>query len=98
VSFGNYAQTVQSIYDRAWTDPENASSDVDDTVVKVVIANDGSVISSHIITPSGDASVDASVQRALDHVTFIAPFPEGSSERQKTFIIHFNLKSKRQSG
>ncbi len=36
--------------------------------------------------------------RTLDRVTFIAPFPDGSTEKQKTFIINFNLKAKRMLG
>ena len=63
--------------------------------VKVTIASDGTVINAHIITPSGDAHVDATVQRALDRVQFIAPFPEGATEKERTYTINFNLKAKR---
>ena len=98
VSYANYAQVVRTIYDRAWTDPENVSDENADTQVKVVINRDGTVISARIISPSGDAAMDASVRQALDRVTEIRPFPEGSTEKTKTFIIDFNLKSKRQIG
>ena len=64
----------------------------------MTIASDGTVISARIITPSGDAGVDASVQRTLDRVTFIAPFPEGATEKERTYIINFNLKAKRMLG
>jgi TonB family protein len=62
------------------------------------VSSDGTVLSSEIMKSSGDSSVDDSVQRTLDRVTFIAPFPEGSTEKQKTFIINFNLKAKRLLG
>jgi hypothetical protein len=39
--------------------------------------------------------VDKSVQRTLDRVTFIAPFPEGAKDKQRTYTINFNLKAKR---
>ena len=39
--------------------------------------------------------MDASVQKTLDRVTFIAPFPEGTTEKERTYIINFNLKVKR---
>ncbi len=95
VSYANYAQAVKSIYDQAWTAPDSAASDDSDVLISTTIANDGHVIESHIITPSGDASVDASVQHALDRVTFVASFPEGATEKQRTFKIYFNLKAKR---
>jgi TonB family protein len=64
----------------------------------VTIASDGTVITARIVTPSGDAGVDNSIQRALDRVTFIAPFPEGAKEKERIFIIKFNLKAKRMLG
>ena len=70
-------------------------SDNANTKVSVTIANDGTVISARIITPSGDAGLDASVQRTLERVRFIAPFPEGATEKERTYIINFNPKVKR---
>jgi len=98
VSYANYASVVKSIYTQAWTPPDDTASDDANVRVSVVIGRDGSVITSRVLTPSGDASVDRSVQRTLDRVTFIAPFPDGSKEKEKTFIINFNLKSKRMLG
>jgi protein TonB len=98
VSYASYASVIKTIYERAWQAPDNAADDNANTRVSVTISRDGSVISAHIIEPSGDSGVDASVQRALDHVTFIAPFPDGASENQKEFIITFNLKAKRMFG
>ena len=98
VSYANYASVVKSVYERAWRTPDDASNDEANTRVSVTIGSDGTVISSHILEPSGDASVDASVQRTLDNVNFIAPFPDGAKEKEKTFIINFNLKAKRMLG
>ena len=95
VSYASYASIIKSIYTREWMPPDNAANDEANTKVRIVVASDGTVISSQIVEPSGDSSVDNSVQRTLDRVTFIAPFPEGSTEKQKTFIINFNLKAKR---
>ena len=89
---------VRSKYEGAWIPPDSTDSDDANTKVKVTIASDGTVTAAHIITPSGDASVDASVQKTLDRVTFIAPFPEGAKETERTYIINFNLKSKRMLG
>jgi TonB family protein len=98
VAYANYASVVKSVYELAWTPPDSTDSDDANTKVKVTIASDGTVITASIVTPSGDASVDASVQKTLDRVTFIAPFPDGAKETERTYIINFNLKSKRMLG
>jgi TonB family protein len=96
--YASYDQVVRSIYWHAWTAPEDTVSDDAVTKVTVTIASDGSVLSARIIKASNDASVDRSVQRALDRVTFIAPFPEGAKDKQRTYTINFNLKAKRLTG
>ena len=97
-AYASYDQVVRSIYWHAWTAPEDTASDEAVTKVTVTIESSGTVLSAHIIKPSGDASVDRSVQRTLDRVTFIAPFPEGAREKQRTYTINFNLKAKRLTG
>lgn len=95
VAYANYAAVVKSVYEQAWIPPDNTASDEANTKVSVTIASDGTVISAQIIAPSGDANTDDSVQRTLDRVTFIAPFPEGTKENPRNYIINFNLKAKR---
>ena len=97
-AYANYRDVVGSIYYAAWTPPDDAANDDAITRVSVTIASDGTVVAARIVTPSGDAGVDNSIQRALDRVTFIAPFPEGATEKERTFIIKFNLKAKRMLG
>jgi TonB family protein len=91
----NYGQIVKSIYYNAWNLPDSASSDEASPKVRIVVARDGSVISAHIIEPSGDAAVDDSVQRTLDRVTFIRPFAEDATENERTFTIKFDAQTKR---
>jgi TonB family protein len=93
VAYANYASVVKSVYDAAWTLPNTIAKD-ENITVKVTIASDGSVISSRIVTPSGDAPADDSVQRTLDRVKFVAPFPEGSTEKERTYTIVFNPQVK----
>jgi TonB family protein len=97
-AYANYASVVKSIYEQAWTPPDDTASDDANTKVSVTIASDGTVVSARILAPSGDAGVDASIQRTLDRVTFIRPFPEGVKEKERTYIINFNLKAKRMLG
>ena len=95
VAYANYASVVKSIYDQAWTLPDSIANDVENVKVTVTIASDGTVMSARIIERAGDAPVDASVQRTLDRVTFIARFPEGSTDKERTYTINFNPKAKR---
>jgi TonB family protein len=94
-AYASYRDAIASIYYEAWTPPGNADNDEANTKVSVTIANDGTVISARIVTPSGDTHVDASIQRTLERVTFIAPFPKGAVEKERTYTINFNLKAKR---
>ena len=94
-SYASYASLVKTRYENAWQEPNDAANDNAITKVSVTIGCDGTVYSSQITRPSGDLQVDRSVQQTLDRVTFIAPFPEGFKEKQRTYIINFNLKAKR---
>jgi len=96
-AYANYAQVVKSIYQREWVLPDTAADDAI-AKVRVTIASDGRVISAELLRASGESSVDRSVQRTLDRVTFIAPFPEGSKDKQRTYTINFSLKAKRLLG
>jgi len=97
-AYASYAQVVKSIYEHAWLVPDDTASDDAITKATVTISNDGTVVSARIVGPSGDSVVDKSVQRTLDRVTFIAPFPDGAKEKQRTYTINFNLKAKRLLG
>ena len=97
-AYASYDAVVRSVYWHDWTPTEDTTSDTAITKATVTIASDGTVLSAHILKPSGDASVDKSVQRTLDHVRYIAPFPEGAKEKQRTYTINFNLKAKRLTG
>jgi len=97
-AYANYGQIVKSIYDRAWNAPDTSANDNADTLVRVEISRDGSVLSADIINSSGDSAVDNSVQRALDRVRFIKEFPDGATEKTRVYKIHFNLKAKRMLG
>jgi TonB family protein len=95
VAYANYASVVKSIYDAAWksqalTLPGDIADKNETVKVTITIARDGTVVSAHMIAPSGDAALDASVQRALDRVNFIAPFSDGMTEKEWTRTISFN--------
>jgi TonB family protein len=95
-SYGSYNAWVWSYFDRAWVRPEDASSEDATVEASVTIASDGTVIAKRITKRSGDAAVDASVERVLDRVSTVErPFPEGAKDKQRTYTIPFNMKTKR---
>jgi TonB family protein len=89
-SYASYGTVIVSIYRHAWVPPDGMASDNAVVRFSVTIASDGTVISARITEPSGDANIDSAVQRMLDRVSFIAPFPEGVTERQRSYPINFN--------
>ncbi|MEO7676916.1 MAG: TonB C-terminal domain-containing protein [Verrucomicrobiota bacterium] len=94
----NYRDLVFSKYEAAWLAPMDVEDDDAITKARVVIGRSGKVISSEVIKNSGNAKLDRSVRQVLDTLNYIAPFPDGSRESTRTFIINFNLKSKRGLG
>jgi TonB family protein len=94
----NYRDAVASIYTDAWSPPADLDDESATVVVSVTIDRDGNVMSGHIIKPSGNAAMDQSIQNTLDKVTFVKPFPAGTTEQQRTFTIKFNLQAKRSLG
>ena len=97
-SYASYRNVLASVYYQAWEIPNDANADDETVLVSVTIARDGTVVSSRIITPSGNAAVDRSVQATLERVQFIAPFPDGMNEEQHTFQISFEPKTKKLIG
>lgn len=93
--YANYAQIVKSVYENAWYPPRELDNESATVTVRVVIARDGNVLSASVIDGSGVRELDQSVERTLRSVKFVAPFLEGAKDKERTFEIDFNLKSKR---
>ncbi|MBU6402491.1 MAG: cell envelope integrity protein TolA, partial [Verrucomicrobia bacterium] len=96
-AYANYAQVVYTIYNDAWILPGEVTDESLSVRALVTIARDGNVIVDRttITRRSGNSVMDRSVQRALDRVRFVAPFPGGAKESEREFIIYFNVKAKR---
>lgn len=98
-AFVNYAQWVKEIYERNWLGTDTIPSTEATVKVEVVVSRNGSVVSSRIVRKSGNTLLDRSVQGALNRVRSINyPFPDGARENTRTFIINFDLASKRYTG
>ena len=96
-AYANYGQVVKSKYQNAWLAPDNVTDDSAVVKTRVIILRDGKVKSATIIKRSEIPALDRSVERALG-LDFIAPFPEGAKDTERSFNIDFNLKTKRSTG
>lgn len=97
-AYASYASFVESVFKDAWIPPDDVDDEYSTVKAVVTITRSGHVILKRIDAYSRISSLDRSVQRALDKVKFVAPFPEGAKDDQRVFIINFNLKSKRSFG
>lgn len=95
-SYANYGSVILSIYNQAWKVPDTVTSDDAIVKVKIVVSSEGEILHAQIIDRCGDSSVNGSVQRALDRVSSLPPFPDGATEKVRTYIINFDLKAKLQ--
>ena len=88
----NYESLIRRKYMDATIHPGAISGD---PVVRVrlVIARNGTILSARVTGKSGVASWDRSVQKALDRVKFIKPFPESMKGSQQTFNLNFNSRN-----
>jgi len=98
IPYAGFNDALVSAYMRAWLIPSDAADETSRVVVKITLRRDGTVISSQITSRSGNSALDASVQRALDKVTFVAPFPDSVKDAQKSFWLQFDPRAKRMMG
>ncbi|HEV7924268.1 MAG TPA: TonB family protein [Verrucomicrobiae bacterium] len=97
-AFVGYRDVVFSYYFRAWITPDNTANRLGTVDARVTIARDGSVRSAELVQPSGDKSLDKSVERVLREVTKLPPFPASTQESERTYIIRFSLEAKELAG
>jgi TonB family protein len=89
-TYAGVQQTILSTYDRAWISPQGVNKSEAIVEVEVTVESDGSVSSAHITTPSGDAQVDRSVEKALRSVSSIP----GWDGKKRTVEFSFNTRAK----
>src|SRR6266540_1088849 len=90
-AYSNYALLVQTVYDNAWQVLPDLAIQEFAVTAEIIIARDGHIVSQRILRRSGNASMDRSVQRALDKVknTGLSPFPKEARDDERTFNINF---------
>jgi TonB family protein len=97
-AYASYRSFVFAAYDNAWQVQPDIADDDAAVVARIVIHRTGRIISAAISERSGMSALDKSVQRALDGVKSLPPFPESTRDQERTFVIEFSLKAKRLVG
>jgi TonB family protein len=92
--YANFLAAVKKVYTDAWLLPDGITDDSATVTASITIARDGTVVSAYIVSRSGNADVNQSVQMALDRVKYAAPLPDDSNDNQRTVTINFNVKAK----
>ena len=94
----DYGLLVVALYQNAWIVPQDVADSGVVAQATVTIGRDGRVTDARLTKSSGKAALDKSIQSALRGVKVVAPFPPADKEKERTFIIDFNLKAKRLLG
>jgi TonB family protein len=97
-AFADYKTVIYNYYYHAWVVPDSVANNLAATDVKIVVARDGTILSSEIINRSGERALDTSVERVLRVVTKLPPFPAASQDQERTFLLRFDLTAKEGSG
>ena len=94
----DYGLLVVALYQAAWIVPQDVADLGIVAQATVTIGRDGRVTDARLTKSSGKSALDKSIQSALRGVKVVAPFPPADKEKERTFIIDFNLKAKRLLG
>jgi len=94
----NYSDLVYAKYNAAWEPSAALDDDKAWVIARIRIQADGRVIEHEVERSSGNALMVRSIQAVLDRVTFIEPFPAGADKQPRTFLLKFNLQTKRAIG
>ncbi len=97
-AYASYGASVQAAFDDAWKILQDLSDDDSTAIIRVRVARDGRIIDARFLQRSPNAAMNKSVQRAMDAVKRLPPFPEFIKESERSFTIEFNLKAKRLLG
>ena len=90
----NYRDVVFSVYYVAWQAPASVTQESATVTARITISRDGRVTHHEVTKPSGNAAMDRTIDKTLENVTFVAPFPAGSEDPERTYSIKFDISAK----
>ncbi len=88
-----YQMEVEVLIKSHWAYPDSLSNRKDiEAVVLLNIKNDGTVLGTDFIKPSGNRIFDQSVLKAIEKAKPLPPLPEGYNKRNEELELNFNLR------
>jgi TonB family protein len=93
----NYGEYIVAEFKRSWVAPNTDNSSLT-AKATVTIASDGRVTEARVVSRSGDAAFDKSVEAVLKRVRKVAGFPTGASSAPRTYTISFKPDSSKGLG
>jgi colicin import membrane protein len=85
-----YKMTVETQIKSQWSYSDALGNY--EAIVIVNIRNDGTVLETRFIKPSGNKIFDESVLKAIEKAKPLPPLPEGYEKSYEEIKINFNLK------
>ena len=100
VAYADYRVFVQAIYQETWERllPQDILADDTTSLVSVTISRSGKVVNSRVLRRSSETAIDRIVQKTLNGVSYVRPFPSGAKDEERTFTIEFNFRKRRITG
>jgi TonB family protein len=96
-AYVNYGSLVGETYKRAVYATQPQSDDDAEAVIKVLIGRSGDVRSSQWVRRTGNSLLDKAVDRAMNSVRSLPPFPSESKDSERTFNIRIAFEAKKVS-
>ncbi len=88
-----YQMEVEVLIKSHWAYPDSLSNRKDiEAIVLLKVKNDGTVLDTDFIKPSGNRVFDQSVLKAIEKAKPLPPLPEGYKKRNEELELNFNLR------
>ena len=66
-------------------------------VIRVVVERSGAVKQATWVRKTGNPSLDKPVDRAMNAIRHVPPFPEGATDSERSFNINIGFEARRVS-
>jgi TonB family protein len=96
-AYANYGGLIGEIYKRAVYATQPQSDSDAEAVIKVVVGRSGEVRNSQWVRRTANPVLDKAVDRAMNSVRSLPPFPPESKDSERSFVITLAFQAKKVS-